>query len=41
VVPKGYRPPPARTSWQGAAELLAGDPDQDKLEVVNVELVQD
>ena len=40
VVPKGYQPPPAHTTWQGAAEDLASIPG-DLHEVVNIELIEE
>ncbi len=40
VVPKGYQPPPAHTSWQGASLELLGV-DQDKYEVANTELIEE
>lgn len=37
VVPVGYKPPPAHTTWQGAAEELASTAGVEVVEVVLVE----
>lgn len=40
VVPIGYQPPPAHTTWQGAAEELANLPSA-QYQVTNVELIEE
>lgn len=42
VVPVGWVPPPAHTTWQGAAEELSNHKgDQKLMEVVNIELIEE